>query len=218
MYLPRGGFVTIGSGMKVLTIGIAGGSGSGKTTVAETIINAVGDGRVVFLTMDNYYKDLAHLPLEKRAENNFDHPSSLDMELFAEHVRDLRAGKDIERPVYDFKTHTRTSQTVRVKSSPVIVLEGILLYENKEVTSLIDVKTFIDTPADLRFIRRLMRDIKERARTPESVVKQYMETVRPMHKAFVQPTRELADIIIPWEGYNKVATEMVISRIEEALK
>lgn len=204
--------------MQALTIGIAGGSGSGKTTIARKIIECVGANRISFLEMDNYYKDLAHLPVEERAKNNFDHPASLDIELFIEHIKMLKAGIDIDKPLYNFVTHTRKKETSKVKAQPVIILEGILLYENPEVAELIDIKTFVETPSDIRFIRRLMRDIKERGRTPESVAQQYYKSVRPMYKTFVAPTKECADVIIPWQGYNEVAVDMVISRIESGLK
>lgn len=204
--------------MKALTIGIAGGSGSGKTTIGKKIIESVGEHRISFLEMDSYYKDLAHLPLKERAQNNFDHPASIDILLFIEHIKLLKSGIDIEKPEYDFVTHTRKKTTKTVKAHPVVILEGILLYENPEVVDLIDIKTFVETPSDIRFIRRLMRDIKERGRTPESVVQQYYNTVRPMYKTFVAPTKETADIIIPWQGYNEVAVDMVISRVERSIK
>jgi uridine kinase len=204
--------------MQALTMGIAGGSGSGKTTIARKIIETVGDSRISFLEMDNYYNDLSHLPIEERAKNNFDHPASIDIELFIQHIKELKSGNDIKKPQYDFVTHTRRKETQTVKAHPVVFLEGILLYENSKVLDLIDIKTFVETPSDTRFIRRLMRDIKERGRTPESVVNQYYKTVRPMYKMFVAPTKECADIIIPWQDYNDVAVEMVISRIEGSLK
>ena len=200
--------------MQALIIGIAGGSGSGKSTIASKIIEQVGEDRISSLQMDCYYKDLAHLPLEERAKNNFDHPASIDIELFTKHIQLLKSGIDIEKPEYDFVTHTRKRITKTIKAHPVIILEGILLYENPEVGKLIDIKTFVETPSDIRFIRRLMRDIKERGRTADSVVQQYYNTVRPMYKTFVAPTKEYADIMIPWQGYNEVAIDMVISRVE----
>ncbi len=203
--------------MQGLTIGIAGGSGSGKTTIGRKIMKRVGAGRISFLEMDCYYHDLSHLPLEQRLQNNFDHPASLDIELFAEHIRMLKNGIDVEKPQYDFVTHSRVATTTTVKAHPVIIVEGILLYENPAVRELIDIKAYVDTPADLRFIRRLTRDLEERGRTPQTVVKQYAETVRPMHMTFVEPTRELADIIIPWQDYNEVAIDMVIHRVEGGL-
>jgi uridine kinase len=204
--------------MKVLTIGIAGGSGSGKTTIARKIIERVGASRICHLEMDSYYRDLSHLPLDERALTNFDHPASIDIELFTEHVEMLKSGVDIEKPDYDFVNHTRKATTPRVKAKPVLFLEGILLYENPRVRDNIDIKIYIETPSDLRFIRRLTRDLEERGRSTQSVVKQYYKTVRPMHMAFVEPTREYADIIVPWQGYNEVAIDMVISRVESCLE
>lgn len=204
--------------MNALTIGIAGGSGSGKSTIANKIIQAVGADRISVVEMDCYYKDLAHLNLEERKKVNFDHPSSLDINLFLEHIVALKNGREIKKPHYDFVEHTRKSSYTIVKSHPVIILEGILLYENSQVREQIDIKTFVETPSDMRFTRRLIRDIKERGRSPESVVAQYLTTVRPMYKTFTAPTKEYADIIIPWQGYNEVAVDMVISRIESTIK
>ncbi len=203
--------------MKVLTIGIAGGSGSGKTTIAKKIIERVGPSSICHLEMDNYYKVLSHLPGEERALTNFDHPASIDTDLFIQHIEMLKNGVDIEKPNYDFVNHTRAATTTRTKARPVLFLEGILLYENQRVRDNIDIKIYVDTPSDLRFIRRLTRDLEERGRSTTSVIKQYYKTVRPMHMAFVEPTREHADIIIPWQGYNEVAIDMVISRIESRL-
>lgn len=204
--------------MQALTIGIAGGSGSGKTTIAQKIIELVGAHRISFLEMDCYYKDLSHLSLDERATNNFDHPASIDSELFIKHIKMIKEGLEVEKPQYDFATHTRKPTFTKVRAQPVVVLEGILLYENPMVREHIDIKTYVETPSDIRFIRRLMRDLNERGRTPESVVHQYYKSVRPMHQAFVDPTREFADIIIPWRGYNEVAIDMVINRIEACLK
>ncbi len=203
--------------MSVLTIGISGGSGSGKTTIASKIIEAVGSERISFLEMDSYYKELDHLSVEERAKNNFDHPASLDIDLYIHHVEMLKSGKSVEKPQYDFVNHTRKLTTTRVESRPVVILEGILLYENPILRDYVDIKTFVETPSDIRFIRRLMRDIEERGRTPDSVVRQYYGTVRPMYKTFVAQTKEYADVIIPWQGYNEVAVGMVISRVEHCL-
>ncbi len=203
--------------MKSLTIGIAGGSGSGKTTIANKIIQHVGQHRISFLEMDSYYRDLAHLPKDERALNNFDHPASIDIELFLNHVQMIRSGVDIEKPQYDFVNHVRKHTSTRIKAQPVVFLEGILLFENQSMCDNIDIKIYVETPSDIRFIRRLTRDLEERGRNPASVVKQYYKTVRPMHQMFVEPTRELADIIIPWQGYNQVAIDMVISQIETCL-
>jgi len=203
--------------MKVITIGIAGGSGSGKTTIARKIIDSVGADRICLLEMDSYYRDLSHLPVAERAATNFDHPSSIDIELFLDHIIKLKKGMDIDKPEYDFVIHTRKNTTNKIKSKSVVFLEGILLYENSDVRNNIDIKLYVDTPSDIRFIRRLSRDIDERGRSTDSVIKQYYKNVRPMHMTFVEPTREYADIIIPWQGYNEVATDMVISRIESCL-
>ncbi len=204
--------------MHALTIGIAGGSGSGKTTVAKKIIEGIGADRISFLEMDSYYKDLTDVRFDDRTKHNFDHPQSIDIDLFLEHVSNLRNGNDIEKPLYDFVTHTRKKETLTIVAQPVIFLEGILLYENKDVRDLIDIKTFVESPSDIRFIRRLMRDIKERGRSPESVVSQYYDTVRPMYKTFVAPTKEYADVIIPWQDYNDVAVDMFVGRVEHTLK
>lgn len=204
--------------MKVLTIGIAGGSGSGKTTIAQKIIDGVGADRISYLEMDSYYCDLAHLPRDERALTNFDHPASLDIELFSKHVKMLKEGMDISKPEYDFVNHVRKPGTTRLKAKPVVFLEGILLYENPAVREHVDIKIYVETPSDIRFIRRLTRDLNERGRSTDSVVKQYYKTVRPMHMSFVEPTREYADIIVPWQGYNEVAIDMVVSRIESCLE
>ena len=203
--------------MNVLTIGIAGGSGSGKTTTAHKITQKVGPHRIAFIEMDSYYTDLSHLPAEERAQYNFDHPAAFDVELFIEQLKMLKNGMPVEKPLYNYVTHSREKETVRVFPQPVIILEGLMLFENKALRELIDIKTYVETPADIRFIRRLIRDLKERGRSAESVVAQYYKTVRPMHQAFIEPTREYADIIIPWQDYNDVAVDMVIHRIEARL-
>ncbi len=199
-----------------MVIGICGGSGSGKTTVAHKILDAVRD-RVLFIQHDHYYKDLSHLPLEDRHRLNFDHPDALDTDLLVEHVRMLKAGRPVERPVYDFTVHTRRPETVRIEPKPAILLEGILLFEHAGLRSLMDIKIFVDTDADLRFIRRLQRDITERGRTVESVIQQYMETVRPMHLEFVEPSKRYADVIIP-EGFNPVSVDLVVEKIKGMLR
>jgi uridine kinase len=204
--------------MNRITIGVAGGTGSGKTTVADRILEQVGQERIAYLPHDAYYKDLSHLPLNLRAQHNFDHPDSLDNELFVEHLKLLKAGHAIERPVYDFTTHSRSARTVTVLPSTVILVEGILLLALPEIRELMDVKIFVDTDADIRFIRRLRRDIKERGRTVDSVVEQYLTTVRPMHLEFVEPSKRYADVIIPEGGFNTVALGMVVARIQEMLR
>lgn len=203
---------------KPLVIGIAGGTGSGKTTVANAILETVGRERVSYLPHDAYYRDLSRLPDVQRAQVNFDHPNSLDSELMLQHIQDLRRGRPVELPIYDFTTHTRTSETVHVPASPVILVEGILIFAEPYLRDVFDVKIFVDTDADIRLIRRLQRDITERGRTTESVIKQYQTTVRPMHLEFVEPSKRYADIIIPEGGYNQVALDMVIARIESLLR
>ncbi len=200
-----------------LVIGIAGGSGSGKTTVAQTILQRVGPDRISFLQHDAYYKDLSGLPPIQRAEVNFDHPNSLESELLIHHIRMLRDGKPVEIPIYDFSTHSRTTRTYTVQPRGVILVEGILIFVEQSLRDLFDVKIFVDTDSDLRFIRRLQRDISERSRTTESVVKQYLNTVRPMHMEFVEPSKRYADVIIPEGGFNTAALDMVVARIETML-
>ena len=200
-----------------LVIAIAGGTGSGKTTVANVIINRVGAQHIAYLPHDAYYKDLKDLPEAQRAQINFDHPNSLDTGMLIEHVGNMKAGLMIEHPVYDFKTHSRTDQTVRLEPQPIVIVEGILIFVEPALRELFDVKIFVDTPPDIRFIRRLARDINERGRTVESVIQQYQETVRPMHLEFVEPSKRYADVIIPEGGFNTVALDMVVARIEALL-
>ncbi|MEX2323952.1 MAG: uridine kinase [Acidimicrobiia bacterium] len=199
-----------------LVIGIAGGSGSGKTTIAEAIVEAIGPEDVSLIQHDAYYRDLSHLPLEERSRINYDHPDSLETDLLVEHLTALRAGGAIDRPVYDFTVHNRSPETVRVEPSTVVVVEGIVVLWEPRLRELMDLKVYIDTDADLRIVRRLQRDIEERGRTFESVRTQYLETVRPMHLQFVEPSKRYADMIIP-EGYNVGAVSTVISMIRDVM-
>jgi len=201
-----------------LVIGIAGGSGSGKTTVAQEILQRVGPDRIAFLQHDSYYKDLSGLPPAQKADVNFDHPNSLETELLIQHIASLRDGKSVEVPIYDFSTHSRTSETFTVNPRGVILVEGILIFTESALRNMFDVKIFVDTDSDLRFIRRLERDITERGRTTELVIKQYQATVRPMHMEFVEPSKRYADVIIPEGGHNTAALDMVVARIEALLK
>jgi uridine kinase len=201
-----------------LVIGIAGGSGSGKTTVAQAILQRVGPDRIAFLQHDSYYKDLSGLPPTQRAEVNFDHPNSLETELLIEHIATLREGKPVEVPIYDFSTHSRTAATFTVQPRRVILVEGILIFTEAALRELFDVKIFVDTDSDLRLIRRLERDIAERGRTAQSVIKQYQTTVRPMHLEFVEPSKRYADVIIPEGGFNTAALDMVVARVDALLK
>jgi uridine kinase len=200
-----------------LAIGIAGGSGSGKTTVAQTILQRVGPERISFLQHDAYYKDLSGLPPVQRAEFNFDHPNSLENELLIQHIHQLKDGRAVEVPIYDFSIHTRTERTYTIQPRSVILVEGILIFAEAALRDLFDVKIFVDTDLDIRFIRRLQRDISERGRTVESVIKQYLTTVRPMHLEFVEPSKRYADVIIPEGGFNTAALDMVVARIETLL-
>ena len=217
----RGFYYVYNSTMKhpnPLVIGIAGGSGSGKTTVAQTILQRVGPDRIAFIQHDSYYKDLSGLPPAQKAEVNFDHPNSLETNLLTQHIASLRDGKPVEVPIYDFSTHSRTDQTYTVQPRGVILVEGILIFTEVPLREMFDVKIFVDTDSDLRFIRRLERDISERGRTTESVIKQYQVTVRPMHMEFVEPSKRYADVIIPEGGHNTAALDMVVARIEALLK
>ncbi len=196
-----------------LVIGIAGGSGSGKTTVAQEILNRVGADRIAFIQHDSYYKDLDGLPPAQRADVNFDHPNSLETNLLIEHIIDLRDGKPVQVPIYDFSTHSRTSNTFVVQPHRVVLVEGILIFVEAALRELFDLKLFVDTDSDIRFIRRLQRDLSERGRSTESVIKQYQSTVRPMHLEFVEPSKRYADVIIPEGGFNSAALDMVAARI-----
>lgn len=201
-----------------LVIGIAGGSGSGKTTLAQLIRSQLGMERIAYLPHDSYYKDLSSLPFNQRAEVNFDHPNSFDTDLLSQHIQTLKENQAIDLPVYDFKNHLRTSQTIRIEPRPVIMVEGILIFADAALRQILDMKIFVDTDADIRFIRRLQRDILERGRTTESVIHQYLTTVRPMHLEFVEPSKRYADVIVPEGGLNTVAMEMVAARLEMLLR
>lgn len=201
-----------------MLIGIAGGSGSGKTLVAKNIYSELGSDKVVLILQDSYYKDLSHVLPDQRHKQNFDHPNALDTELLAAHIEDLLAGKTIEQPVYNFVTHTRTQETNSIGPHDIIVLDGILILENEALRELMDIKVYVDTDADIRIIRRLRRDILERGRSMESVIKQYEKSVRPMHLQFVEPSKRYADIIVPEGGYNKVAIDLIKTKIEALLR
>ncbi|MBL8091189.1 MAG: uridine kinase [Anaerolineales bacterium] len=201
-----------------LVIGIAGGSGSGKTTVAQEILKRVGADKIAYLQHDSYYKDLTGLPPARRTEINFDHPDSLDNELLIKHIASLLDFQPVSVPIYDFATDSRTGETFVVEPKNVIIVEGILIFVEPELRKLFDVKIFVDTDADIRLIRRLHRDITERSRTTEYVIQQYMATVRPMHLEFVEPSKRYADVIIPEGGHNIAALDMVVARIETLLK
>jgi uridine kinase len=198
-------------------VGIAGGTGSGKTTVAQAIYDRVGSNRIEWISHDSYYRNFEGLSPEERHKINFDHPDSLETELLIRHLDVLSKGASVEVPLYDFATHTRRADTQRVEPRRVVIVEGILVLAEPELRKRIDIKLFVDTPADIRFMRRLMRDIQTRGRSLESVVHQYMTTVRPMHEEFVEPSKRYADLIIPEGGENQVALDAIISRVETLL-
>lgn len=203
---------------KPLVIGIAGGSGSGKTSVTNAIYDVFKNHSVVVIEHDYYYKDQSHLTFEERLETNYDHPLAFETDLLVEHVKALLNRESIEKPVYDYTAHTRSSETVVIEPKDVIIIEGILVLEDVELRNLMDIKLFVDTDADLRIVRRIMRDIQERGRTIESVVDQYLSVVRPMHNQFVEPTKKYADIIVPEGGKNKVAIDLMVTKIKTILE
>lgn len=197
-----------------MIIGISGGTGSGKTTVAQKIITSVGADNVVYLQQDAYYRNLGDMPIELRHNVNFDHPNALDNDLMMNHIEALRAGESIEQPIYDYATHSRKAETLHVEARPVIIVEGILIFIDPQMRRLMDLKIFVDADADIRFIRRLDRDVHERARSVESIITQYTTTVRPMHLQFVEPSKRYADIIIPEGGHNDVGIDLVTEKIK----
>jgi uridine kinase len=203
---------------KPIVIGVAGGSASGKTTVSRAILNRVGPERIAYIAHDAYYHDLSHLPLEQRARVNFDHPNALDNELLVAHIDALCAGQSVEIPSYDFANYVRLAETRLVAPQPVILLEGILIFAEPVLRRRMQIKLFVDADADLRFIRRLKRDLEERGRSVDSVIAQYLNTVRVMHLEFVEPTKRYADLIIPEGGRNTIAIDMVAARIEAELE
>ncbi len=200
-----------------IIIGVAGGTGSGKTTVSSAILDRVGRDEIAYIQHDSYYRDRSFLPPEERANANFDHPDALESELLAQHLGALKAGQAVDVPLYDFTTHTRKHETVRVEPRKVILVEGILIFAEKALRELMDIKVFVDTDADVRFIRRLQRDISERGRTVESVIRQYTETVRPMHLEFVEPSKRYADIIVPEGGFNVTAIDMIVAKLRDMI-
>lgn len=199
-------------------IGIAGGSGSGKTSVTNEIMHNLEGHSVALLAQDYYYKDQSHLSFEERLKTNYDHPFAFDNDLLIENLNDLRNGKSVEVPTYDYVNHTRSTETIAFQPKDVIIVEGIFALENKTLRDLMDVKIYVDTDADLRILRRLMRDTKERGRSMESVIDQYLTVVRPMHNQFIEPTKRYADIIIPEGGSNKVAIDIMTTKIQALIK
>jgi uridine kinase len=201
-----------------ILIGIAGGSGSGKTLVARTIVRELGSDRVVVIDQDSYYRNLEDIPYRDREVRNFDHPDAFDTELLKQHLRELLAGRPVDQPIYDYSEHRRLPETRRIGDHHILVLEGILIFTDPDLRDLMDIKLFIDADPDVRFIRRLRRDLVERGRSVDSVIRQYTESVRPMHLQFVEPSKRHADVIIPEGGHNKVAIDLVKTKIRELLR
>jgi uridine kinase len=201
-----------------IVFGVAGGTASGKTTVARAILEAVGTAQVAYLPHDAYYRDMKHLSYDERTMLNYDHPDSLETKLLVQHIKQLQREEVVAVPVYDFTRHRRTKETVTVEPSPIVLVDGILIFTRRKLRELMDIKVYVDTDADVRFIRRLTRDMEERGRSLESVVRQYLETVRPMHLKFVEPSKRYADVIIPDGGHNQVAMAMVVSRLRDLLR
>ncbi|MFC4388414.1 uridine kinase [Gracilibacillus marinus] len=203
---------------KPIIIGVAGGSGSGKTSVTRSIQNQFHDQSVLIIEQDFYYKDQSHLPMEERLQTNYDHPLAFDNDLLIEHIEQLLQLKPVDKPVYDYALHTRSSEVIRIEPKDVIIIEGILILDDARLTELMDIKVFVDTDADLRIIRRLLRDIQERGRSIDSVINQYIQTVRPAHLQFIEPSKRYADIIIPEGGQNTVAIDLLATKIEKVLQ
>ncbi len=202
---------------KPIVIGITGGTGSGKSTVAKKVVKAINEKDIAMVEQDSYYKDQSGISFDERIKTNYDHPFAFDNELLAKHIEDLINRKPIEKPIYDFENHTRRKETEIIESRDIIIVEGILILLDEKIRDLLDIKIFVDTDSDVRVIRRILRDIKDRGRTLDSVIMQYMSTVRPAHLQFVEPTKKYADIIIPEGGFNEVAIDMLVTKINYIL-
>lgn len=203
---------------KPLIIGVAGGTASGKTSVSKILSDTFSDRAVTLLRQDDYYNDQGHMTMEERVQTNYDHPLSMDNELLVAHLEELMSGRAIEKPVYDYSHHTRSTETEHVDPTKIIVVEGLFVLEDRAIRNLLDIKVFVDTDDDIRFIRRLLRDTRERGRTLESVISQYTESVKPMHEQFIEPTKKYADIIVPEGKNNTVALDLLITKIDSILK
>lgn len=203
---------------KTLLIGISGGTGSGKSTVTKKLVELIKEENVAVIEEDSYYKDQSNISFEERVKTNYDHPFAFDNRLLIEHLKDLKSGKSIEKPLYDFELHNRKKETLLVEAKEVVILEGILILSEEEIRDLLDIKVFVDTDSDVRIIRRILRDIKERGRSLDSVIYQYMKTVRPAHLQFIEPSKKYADIIIPEGGYNDVAIDLIYQKIKSIIE
>lgn len=201
-----------------ILIGIAGGTGSGKTTVAQSIFGALPEKNIAIIEQDSYYRDQSDLTFEQRVKTNYDHPLSFDNALLLEHLKSLLDGQTIEKPVYNFSIHNRSHETVTVVPKDIIILEGIMIFEDERLRDIMDIKIFVDTDPDVRIIRRIVRDINERGRTLESVIEQYLSTVKPAHEQFIEPSKKFADLIIPEGGYNKVAIDIMVAKVKSIIK
>lgn len=203
--------------MEHLIIGICGGTGSGKTTLAEKIYNALKEDALL-ISMDSYYKNNAHLPFEERVKTNYDHPNAFDSDLLIAHINELKNNRAIDYPTYDFTTHSRGDKWIHAESKKVIIIEGIMLFAIREIVDLLDIKIFVDTDADVRILRRILRDVKERGRSLDSVANQYLNTVKPMHESYIEPFKRYSDVIVPEGGYNRNAFDMIVSTIVDKIK
>ena len=202
---------------KPIVIGITGGTGSGKSTIAREIYESFNEKNITMIEQDSYYKDQSNLEPEERVKTNYDHPKAFDNDLLIEHIKALVAGETIEKPIYDFSIHNRVKETITVEPNQIIIVEGILIFENEKLRDLMDIKIFVDTDADVRIVRRIVRDINERGRTLERVINQYLTMVRPMHLQFTEPSKRYADLIIPEGGGNKVAIDLLVAKIKEII-
>ena len=201
-----------------ILIGIAGGTGSGKSTVTNEIAKNITESNIAIIEQDSYYKAQDHLSYDDRVKTNYDHPFAFDNELLVSHLKDILKGKAIDKPIYDFENHNRKNETIKVEARDIVILEGILILSEKDIRDLLDIKIFVDTDADVRVLRRILRDIKERGRSLDSIILQYINTVRPAHLQFVEQSKRYADIIIPEGGHNKVAIDIILAKINEIIK